>query len=245
MFLCENPVNSRRSVQRVEVVNIFDDKDLERLTGRGRFGVEAEMHEDEDTYLMMTAMEFETAEELVNFYNQNLKQHTERPELIYGNSREVEDVLTERDTWASFRPQEESVREAEWAVDTPRTIERFLDLRNVENDYEETAKTLAAATFYTVSRAESDGEVGTGLYNFHENLIDIPGEEPIEIEVMRREPTDYDHVLSGNIDEVKEKVESIEDPDYNRLADEEEKRQDRTTLTDYFRRQQRKEHEDM
>lgn len=223
--------------------NIFDD--LERLAGRNDFEVETEAHETEDRYLMMMGLEFETAEELMNFYNENLKEHTTRPALVYGNSRDVESSAFERDSWASFRPQKESVREGEWAVDVPRTIDRHLNLGEAESNYEETAKTLAAATLYTISRAESDGEVGTGMYDFHKNLINLPGEEPVEIEVTRKEPARYGEILSGNVDEVREKVQDIEDPDYNRLIEEEERRDNRVTLKRYFRDQQEIESEDI
>jgi len=45
------------------------------------------------------------------------------------------------------------------------------------------------------------------------------------------------------VDDVRGRVESIEDPDYNRLIEEEEKRKDRITLKRYLRERQESEDE--
>ena len=180
---------------------------------------------------------------------------------VYGNSDSVIGSMRGSDSWGVFEkpvPIEEfdSVNPRKWAVniepliaDTDRT------------DYEEIMEEISAATLYSVNRAESLGEVGPGLMDFHRDLIrefSVPGSEPIVIDVVEKpesdeyaevsedsEPEetveqtfDYEGLVSSTIPESKKRIEEIEedldDDDWEALLEAERENKDRKTFKPYL-----------
>lgn len=106
-----------------------------------------------------------------------------------------------------------------WAVNLEPLIRGMAD-----DPYEEIAEKISAHTLYAVNRAESRGEVSTGLLDFHKRIIrelSSEPEGPIEIEVEEEtEPEqvhriDYNQVLNDldqvTIDQAKRLLEEADE----------------------------------
>lgn len=147
-----------------------------------------------------------------------------------------------------------------WAVDVEPLIRGKID-----SPAEEIADRIAAATTYMINRAESGGEVGPDLEEFHLNLLrdQENNSGPIEIDFEEtaqdnrgtaeiaetREETefemDYDEMVSGTIRQARERIESVEgeldQDDWQKLLNAEERGQDRVTFKPYLERKLKEE----
>jgi hypothetical protein len=125
---------------------------------------------------------FESAEEVVKFYNSFLRDGVaDRERPIYGNSEFAKKELSKKDTSGVYRRLEGS-GQGDWALDALEVLERFGD-NYEDNPAGSSVDHLAAMTLATVSLAEGGG----GEYGFYMDLTQKVAEEernePIEIEV--------------------------------------------------------------
>jgi len=196
----------------------IDSDDFERLVDQGRIAVEKS---EEEEYVLFPGISFDTSEELLDFYRENLQRYVLDEDLaVYGNSDELIQSVAERDTWASFRYSDEK---GEWAVDVSNTVKKFSRDVRVE-PYERAVESLSAATLYAVARAESK-DLGPGMYSFHHGLvrylrdgseaqIEELAEIESEIEEVEDELEDYleeKQEIEGEMEQVDEKLDQVEE----------------------------------
>jgi len=182
----------------------IDSDKLEDLVRQGRIAVE---ESEEEGYVLFPGISFETPEEVVDFYRENVQEYVEEEGLaVYGNSGELEEGLAEKDTWAAFRTEEQSEKDrGEWAVDAMNTLEKFpRDI--VVDPYERAVESLSATTLYVVARAESGGEIGSGMYSFHHGIVRyLRGQRPEYPE------GDMTEQIEAEIEEVRDELEEAQE----------------------------------
>lgn len=123
---------------------------------------------------------FSSAGEFLDFYRANLEGKLKKRSFIYGNSEAAKEALQRRDTWALFgKLDSPSYQKGRWALDALRSLEIFLEDPDTFNTYESSVEVFSAGTLYAVTRAESNGEVGTENYGFHQSIHrSLEEEEP-------------------------------------------------------------------
>lgn len=170
--------------------------------------VELEKHENEEGYLLMVDVEGEygypvsigarpqTSDEVGKLYENQFEDFTsDELVAVYGSDEAAIESLRGNDAWARFEAPgefEDSYEVKGWALDIEPLIARMKD-----SQYKEIMREIAASTLYVVDRAESNGEVGTGLLDFHRDLVRefMPGEtEPIVIDVVDETETASEYV---------------------------------------------------
>lgn len=143
--------------------------------------VKASGSEDEGYTVDIELEGFETAEEVVEFYNSVLKDHVDQgPDTRYGSTDFALDMLSDMDTSSVYRESE--IYETEWAVDALGVLENFVDADEDERAYEDAITSLATITLASVSLS-AGAEEGKGGYEFYRDIVENPGGESEETEV--------------------------------------------------------------
>lgn len=217
--------------------------------------IEVEKHADEDGYLVMIDVEPgederypvsvgarpQTIEQLADLYrNQFVNFPADELITVYGSDNGAVRSMRETNSEARFEAPDEEIKESYeskgWAVDVEPILRQM-----EESQYEEVIDEISTFTLYIVNRAESNGEVGPELHDFHWNLvreftprqsepikIDVveefeTGEEYVDVgengaeneELLERTDTrpgfDYEEIVSGTINESKSRIEEIQD----------------------------------
>jgi hypothetical protein len=124
-----------------------------------------------------------------------------------------------------------------WAVD----IESLL---RAEDDYEKFAERISAATLHVVNRAESDGEVGVYVQEFHRDIIrELRAARKresvvVEVEEGTESRIDYEEFIAGSISDSKKRIEEVKDQlgdeDWEALLEAEREGEDRKTFKPYL-----------
>ena len=184
----------------------YPELDIGKFASRHSAHVEMEKHEDEEGYLLMVEVEPmegeegypvsitarpQTVEEVSEFYeSQFFDFPSDDLNTVYGNDNSAVRSMRGSNAWARFEaPTEENAefyKDKGWAVDIEPIIRRMKN-----SSYQEVMDEISASTLYVVNRAESEGEVGTGLHDFHRNIIRefSTGVEPVEIDVFEDSET--------------------------------------------------------
>lgn len=161
---------------------------------------------------------FSSAEEFLEFYRDNLKSDSREIPFVYGNSESAKESLKKRDSWAVFGKLDSPIyQKSRWALDVWKSLDKFLEDPGTVNAYKNSIDVLSAATLYAVTRAESNGEVGTGSYEFHRAVLEAVDEERIferdwieDIEyVGSRRDTELqaDQAIEKEISEIEQEIE--------------------------------------
>lgn len=146
--------------------------------------VDASGSEEEGYTLGLEFTGFESASELVEFYNTSLKQGVERPDTSFGSSESARKLLEEMDTSSAYSG-------GEWAVDTWETVEKFAG--EDSQPYENAVDAIAAITLASVALSEG-AEPGRGGYSFYQELSGYSrepglGDGPITLDITEEQET--------------------------------------------------------
>lgn len=185
----------------------YPELNIGEFASRHSANVEMEKHENEEGYLLMVDVEPredeggypvsigarpQTVEEIGKLYKNHFEDFPSDDLLtVYGNDEDAIRSMRGSNVWARFEaPKDSDTQDSYelkgWAVDIEPLI-RGLE----ENQYQEVMDEISASTLYVINRAESEGEVGTGLEEFHRDIIKEfrPGEkEPVVIDVVEEKP---------------------------------------------------------
>lgn len=206
----------------------YPELNIGEFASRHSANVDLEKHENEEGYLLMVEVEPwegeegypvsigarpQTVEEVGELYENHFEGFpSDELITVYGNSEDAIHSMRGSDVWARFQAPKESDTEDSydfkgWAVDIKPL------LRGIKDDqYQEAMDEISASTLYVINRAESEGEVGTGLEKFHRDIIREfrpGGNGPVVIDVVEESETDSEY---AELDEEKS-TESSEDPD--------------------------------
>lgn len=201
----------------------YPELNIGEFAGRYSANVYLEHQEDEGYFLMVDVdpeenekypvsigVRPETIEDIADLYeHQFVDFPSDELITVYGSDEDAVNSMRETSKWARFEaPSEDSEGSYEargWAVD----IEPIIRNMN-ESAYEEIMDEISASTLYVINRAESNGEVGTGLHDFHRELIKefTPREtEPIRIDVVDEGEPDSEYVeVEGTHSETGEEI---------------------------------------
>lgn len=219
----------------------YPELNIGDFASRHSANVELEKHEDEEGYLLMVDVEPwegeegypvsigarpKTAEEVGELYESQFNSFPSDELLtVYGNDEEAIRSMRGSNIWARFEAPKEEVTEDSydlkgWAVDIAPLI-RGME----EAQYQEIMDEISASTLYVVNRAESEGEVGTGLEDFHRDIVREfrPGENgPVVIDVVEESERDseYVEVGEGSSEADTSRDEFIEEPSESVLSPE-------------------------
>jgi len=130
--------------------------------------------------------------------------------------------LKKRDAWAVFGKLDSPVHQrGRWALDALKTLEVFSGTPETVNTYEKSIEVFSAASLYAVTRAESNGEVKPGKYNFHRSIL-----KALETEQDQKDEWIAGIEYVGRKEQVEERnrMKSIEQDIYDIEQDIEKKR---------------------
>ncbi len=228
---------------------------------------------------------FESAQEVVEFYNEHIKEKIGQEATVYGSSESAKHRVAGSDSIAMYG--EEGELEGEWAVEVNRLLQRYA---GTEDAFENAVEHLSAMTLAAVSMAEG-GPGGRQDYDLYRRFarepettveeaaepvvipveeeqqrqeeveeVETPYEEEIEeepdvseerrrdmLETVHEDLIDelvsddvetldefYGEILSGTIEEAREDIERMDDPDYERLLEIERRGQNRVGMKEYL-----------
>lgn len=249
----------------------------------GRVGFKAFGSEQEGyTAFAGVEAEYDSAKDVVQFYNEHIKDKVAQEPQVYGSSPEAIKEVAESDSSAMYGKKEGDMK-GEWAVD----VSRLLESDEVQEDsFESAINRIASINLATVSLAYADSETGHDR-GFYSDLIgDLEGDfpEPVQIpveeetegleeeqelneqlhevqtpydeEILRElglDPQEIDEegldivhekMLSGTIEEAKQFIEDIREPDYDSLLEAEKRGKNRSTLKRYLKKEMEEETEE-
>jgi len=131
-------------------------------TGPQEYNVHAKLQYEGSS--MEIFLGFDSLEEVGEFYRENLS-HIQNPEVpVYGNSKDLEEALTSRDTWSL-------VQSDGWAVDLMASLEKYME----ENTYEEVLEHTSTTVFAAVALSENFGAERPESYDFYRDLVKKSG----------------------------------------------------------------------
>jgi len=159
--------------------------------------VAVEPHENEEGYSVNIGAKPRTADEVGELYeNQFADFPSDELVTVYGSDKNAIEAMVGSDSWAHFEAPKEngdkdSYEHKGWAIDIQPLIAGMQ-----EDQYQEIMEEINASTLYVVNRAESEGEVGTDLHDFHRELTQefMPEQEPIIIDVIEEQEDDFEYV---------------------------------------------------
>jgi len=191
----------------------YPELNIGEFASRHSANVELENHENEEGYFLMVDVESwkgeegysvsigarpKTAEEVGKLYENQFEDFpSDELTTVYGNDEEAIQSMRGSNVWARFEAPTEKDKEDSydlkgWAVDIAPLIREMKS-----GQYQKVMDEISASTLYVINRAESEGEVGTGLEDFHRDIIREfrPAENgPVVIDVVEGSERDSEYV---------------------------------------------------